>query len=122
MIQISRMIIDVKINADFKSSIQKKKREAPNLNVDQYTLRYNTLPTTEVEYDYDKFKDEYDHDIDELKKNQAKVNESDFTLPLKVIFYFMINHQRRRIYQLFSGDIWKQSKVVQIKAIRRLYA
>ncbi|XP_065220507.1 uncharacterized protein LOC135845669 isoform X2 [Planococcus citri] len=56
----------------------KKKRELNADSDDQYTFRYKTDNVTEAAYDYDKFKQEYDHDVDELKKSQAKLNLSDF--------------------------------------------
>lgn len=50
------------------------------------TIRYKTANATEETYDYDKFKAEYDQEVEELKKFQAKLNDSDFLLQPMVIY------------------------------------
>lgn len=42
-----------------------------------------TQAQTEAEYNYDQFKSEYDEDIEVLKEEQAKLNETEFRIKSK---------------------------------------
>lgn len=62
----------------------KSKRQIPSH--EDFTWRYVTIKEPEIVYDYELFKDEYDHQIEEIKKDQGSLNETEFISPPKVDF------------------------------------
>lgn len=67
-----------------KKLLDKSKRQIPSH--EEYTWRYATAKPPEIVYDYEEFKEEYDHQIEEVKKKQGSLNETEFISQPKVDF------------------------------------
>ncbi|KAK7578154.1 hypothetical protein V9T40_010359 [Parthenolecanium corni] len=69
------------LDSHSKKKPDKSKRQIPSH--EDFTWRYVTIKEPEIVYDYELFKDEYDHQIEEIKKDQGSLNETEFISPPK---------------------------------------